>query len=51
MEEGAEMPKTFSIGPVTSKLMKELHVPLVREAKESTLDGLIAAILDELLES
>ncbi|MCZ6672525.1 MAG: uroporphyrinogen-III C-methyltransferase [Verrucomicrobia bacterium] len=49
LEEGAETPKTFSIGPVTSKLMKEMHVPLVREAKESTLDGLIVAIVEELV--
>ena len=43
----AEIPKTFSIGPVTSKVMKEMHVPLIKEAKESTLDGLVEAIVEE----
>ena len=46
--EGAQTPKTFSIGPVTSAVMKEMHVPITAVAKESTLDGLIDAIVEEL---
>jgi uroporphyrinogen-III synthase len=48
LEEGAQTPKTFSIGPVTSKVMTEKHVPLVKEAKVSTLDSLVEAIVEEL---
>lgn len=47
LREGAVTPKTFSIGPVTSKVMKEHHIPLTREAREASLDGLIQAIVDE----
>ena len=46
--EGAVIPKTFSIGPQTSKVMKEVHLPLTKEASKSSLDGLIAAMVEEL---
>jgi uroporphyrinogen III methyltransferase/synthase len=49
LEDGAEIPKTFSIGPVTSKIMTEMHVPLGKEAKESSLDGLVNAIVEGLM--
>lgn len=48
LEQGAETPKTFSIGPSTSGVMKEMHVPLMREAQEATLEGLVEAIVKEL---
>jgi uroporphyrinogen III methyltransferase / synthase len=48
LEKGAQFPKTFSIGPATSKVMTEMHVPLNAEAKQSTLDGLIEAIVQNL---
>ncbi len=48
LAEGAQIPKTISIGPRTSKVMTESHVPLTREAKTSSLDGLIEAIVEEL---
>ena len=46
--EEAVRPKTFSMGPQTSKVMKEVHLPLDKEAKKSSLDGLVDAIVDEL---
>lgn len=48
MAEGAQTPKTISIGPRTSKVMTESHVPLTREATTSSLDGLVQAIVEEL---
>ena len=46
--DGAERPQTFSMGPQTSKVMKEVHLPLNKEAKHSSLDGLIDTIIEEL---
>jgi uroporphyrinogen III methyltransferase/synthase len=48
LAEGAQTPKTISIGPRTSKVMSESHVPLTKEAKTSSLDGLVEAIVEEL---
>ena len=48
LNDGAQTPKTFSMGPRTSKVMSESHVPLTKEAKTSSLDGLIEAIVEEL---
>lgn len=50
LADGGVIPKTFSIGPQTSKVMKELHVPLTKEARISTIDGLVASIVEELEE-
>tara|TARA_B100001123_G_scaffold444831_1_gene594708 strand:+ start:1101 stop:2624 length:1524 start_codon:yes stop_codon:yes gene_type:complete len=50
LKDGAQSPKAFSIGPVTSKVMNEMKIPFGREAKESTLDGLIEVLLAELAE-
>ena len=48
LKPGAVTPKSFSIGPVTSRTMAEMRMPLTREAGTSTLDALIEAIVDEL---
>lgn len=48
MKPGAVTPKSFSIGPVTSRTMADLRIPLTREARKSTLDSLIEALLAEL---
>ena len=37
--------KVASIGPVTSGTVRELGLPLEAEAGESTVEGLVAAIL------
>ncbi len=50
VKEGGVVPKTFSIGPATTKTMKKIHVPLTKEANESTIDGLVAVIVEELSE-
>ncbi len=44
LADDARRPKTVSIGPVTSARMKEKGLPVDAEAKEHTLDGLIAAL-------
>ena len=48
LKPGATTPKAFSIGPVTSTAMARMKVALTREAKRSTLDGLVEVILEEL---
>ncbi len=48
MKPGAVTPKSFSIGPVTSRTMADMRIPLTREARKSTLDSLIEALLAEL---
>lgn len=48
MKPGAVTPKSFSIGPVTSRTMADMRMPLTREARTSTLDSLIEALLAEL---
>lgn len=41
----AHRPKTFSIGPLTSKAMKAKGIPVDAEASPHNLDGLIASLL------
>lgn len=48
LKPGAVTPKSFSIGPVTSQTMADMRIPLTREARTSTLDSLIEALLAEL---
>ena len=48
MKPGAVTPKSFSIGPVTSQTMADMRIPLTREARTSTLDSLIEALLSDL---
>ncbi len=45
----ARAPAFFSIGPKTTHAMKDAGMEVSGEAKEQTLDGLIQALLDELL--
>lgn len=42
----AKKPLTCSIGPITSKTMKTIGVPMDIEAKEHTVDGIIAVLLN-----
>ena len=48
LEEGSQRPLAGSIGPITSKTMKKLGMPLDFEAKESSLDGLIESLITKL---
>ena len=48
LKPGAVTPKSFSIGPLTSQTMADMRIPLTREARKSTLDGLVQALLEEL---
>ena len=48
LKPGAVTPKSFSIGPVTSRTMADLRMPLTREADTSTLDSLVEVLVDEL---
>jgi uroporphyrinogen III methyltransferase/synthase len=38
--------KVASIGPITSRTAHELGIPVDREARESTIDGLVEAVLE-----
>ncbi len=44
----AKRPLAGSIGPMTSEAMREAGIPPDFEARESTLDGLITALLEKL---
>ncbi len=48
LEEGAKRPLAGSIGPVTSETMTKVGMPLDFAAKESSLDGLIEALITTL---
>jgi uroporphyrinogen III methyltransferase/synthase len=37
--------KVATIGPVTSQTARELGIPVDREAREYTIDGLVEAVL------
>jgi uroporphyrinogen-III synthase len=45
---GAKRPLAGSIGPSTSKAMRQAGIPVDFEAAEATLDGLIAALVAKL---
>ncbi|QYY34957.1 uroporphyrinogen-III C-methyltransferase [Ruficoccus sp. ZRK36] len=49
LAKGATRPKAISIGPITSAAMKEKGVPIDAEAKESSIDALVAAIVKKLV--
>lgn len=42
---GAQQPKTVSMGPITSQTMKAKGIPVHAEAHESSLEGLVEAIV------
>ncbi len=48
LAKGATRPKAISMGPITSAAMKEKGVPVDAEAKEQTLDALVAAVVKKL---
>lgn len=48
LAKGARRPKAISMGPITSAAMKEKGVPVDAEAKEQTLDALVAAVLKKI---
>ena len=48
LRPGSVTPKAFSIGPVTSKTMAEMGLPLTGQARKPTLDDLVTAIVEEL---
>ncbi|MCH6256143.1 uroporphyrinogen-III C-methyltransferase [Puniceicoccaceae bacterium K14] len=41
-------PKTASIGPITSAMMKQQHMPVDFEAKEASLESLVERIVENL---
>ena len=45
LAEGALRPKTVSIGKITSATMKELGMPVDLQAKDSSLDGMVEAVI------
>jgi len=47
LEEGANRPKTVSIGPITSATMSKSGMPTDFEAKEASLDSLVEVIKQE----
>lgn len=49
LKPGAVTPRAFSIGPVTSQTMSDLKMPLTRQARQSTLDSLVQALLEEMI--
>ncbi len=48
LEKGAKQPKTCSIGPITSKTLREKRIPVDIEVKEPNLDVMVEAIAEEL---
>jgi len=48
LQKGAQAPKPVSMGPITSKTMTELGMPVSAEAKVQTLDGLVDAVVEAL---
>ena len=47
LEEGANRPKTVSIGPITSATMSKSGMPIDFEANEASLDSLVEVIKQE----
>lgn len=41
--------KLYSIGPITSQTAQELGLDIYREAKEYTIDGLVLALIEEVV--
>ena len=48
LEKGARQPLTCSIGPLTSKAMRKVGMPVDIEATEQTLDGIVQALVEKL---
>lgn len=48
LSESAIRPKTVSIGPITSAMMKQQRMPVDFEAKEASLDSLVERIVEKL---
>jgi len=51
MGDAAQRPKGISIGPITSEAMKVKGLPVDAQAREHTIDGLVAAVLSKLSEA
>ena len=47
-EDLAKQVPAVSMGPQTSEALREAGIEVKAEAKESTLDGLVSAVLDAL---
>ncbi|MGF1532050.1 MAG: uroporphyrinogen-III synthase [Puniceicoccaceae bacterium] len=46
LAEGARKPKTCSIGPVTSEIMRKLGLPVDLEVKEPSVDAMVDAMVE-----
>ena len=44
LEDGADRPKTVSIGPITTSTMSKLGMPIDYQAKEASLESLVEII-------
>ncbi len=44
LEKGAAAPKAISIGPSTTESIKKYNIPLAYEAKEASVDGILAVL-------
>lgn len=48
LAEGSKQPRSCSIGPQTSKTMQKVGMPVDLEAREHSVDGIVAVILEGL---
>jgi len=49
LAQGSRFPKAFSIGPITSEVMKKAGIPVYAEAAEATLESLIDRLREKLV--
>ncbi|MDP0498791.1 MAG: uroporphyrinogen-III synthase [Verrucomicrobiota bacterium JB022] len=46
LQPGAKVPQLCSFGPITSETMRKAGIPIAVEAQESSLDGMVAALVE-----